>query len=290
MDDLKVMAEGGVEEQLLEPKETTDHTGKRWLKVGAGLLVVGVAIHFLLKVFLLVLLSENFLEFLDWCGNNPWLGAFLYSLIFSLGAVLCLPEIALAAVSGYLFPYYLAFLATWVGGVVGASLSFLIGRYVRTGCTKCLFKGKSKFLEELNNVIVRRRWKGVLLVRLPYIPFVLVNYGLATTTISYSDYLWPTVVGLAPGSALFTYIGMSVKSIKSVLDGSESLGTLPIVLSIVGFLFFTGMFIYVGYLAKKSIKARSHSDSEDSLCSDEDPSRPLIKKLSAGNSFRETVG
>ena len=68
------MAEGGVEEQLLEPKETTDHTGKRWLKVGAGLLVVGVAIHFLLKF----LLSENFLEFLDWCGNNPWLGAFLY--------------------------------------------------------------------------------------------------------------------------------------------------------------------------------------------------------------------
>ena len=64
MDDLKVMAEGGVDEQLLEPKETTDHTGKRWLKVGAGLLVVGVAIHFLLKVFLLVLLSENFLEFL----------------------------------------------------------------------------------------------------------------------------------------------------------------------------------------------------------------------------------
>ena len=89
------------------------------------------------------------------------------------------------------------------------------------------------------------------------------------------------MVGLAPGSALFTYIGMSVKSIKSVLDGSESLGTLPIVLSIVGFLFFTGMFIYVGYLAKKSIKARSHSDSEDSLCSDEDPSWPLIKKLSA---------
>ena len=73
MDDLKVMAEGEVEEQLLEPKETTDHTGKRWLKVGAGLLVVGVAIHFLLKVFLLVLLSENFWNF--WIGAGTTRGS-----------------------------------------------------------------------------------------------------------------------------------------------------------------------------------------------------------------------
>ena len=95
------------------------------------------------------MLSDEFVTFLHWCGNHPYFGAFLYSLIFSVGAVLCLPEIALAAVSGYLFPYHLAFLATWAGGVLGASLSFLCGRYVLRGCTKCLFKGKSDFLEEL---------------------------------------------------------------------------------------------------------------------------------------------
>ena len=50
-----------------------------------------------------LVLSDNFLAFLTWCGNNQELGAFLYSLIFAVGAVLCLPEIALAAVSGFLF-------------------------------------------------------------------------------------------------------------------------------------------------------------------------------------------
>lgn len=254
----------------------------RWCKYGACLAVVVVVAHFLLKLLMLVMLSDNFLIFLNWCGSNPGLGALLYSLIFSVCAVLCLPEIALAAVSGYLFPYYLAFLATWVGGVIGASASFFLGRYVFRDCTTCLLKGKSKFLEELNTVIVQKRWKGVLLVRLPYIPFVLVNYGLATTTISFSDYFWSTVVGLAPGSALFTYIGMSVKSIKDVLDGSESLGVLPIVLSVIGFLFFTSIFLYVGYIAKKNIQSRSrnNSDSISSQSIEEDnPSRPLMSNL-----------
>ena len=256
---------------------------KWWCKLGAGLVVVVFAVHFLIKLLLVLVLSDNFLAFLTWCGNNQELGAFLYSLIFAVGAVLCLPEIALAAVSGFLFPYYLAFFATWVGGVVGACLSFLVGRYVLRGCTSRMMKGKNEFLEELNSVIVRRGWKGVLLVRLPYIPFVIVNYGLATTSISFYDYLWPTVVGLAPGSALFTYIGMSVKNIKDVLDGSESLGTLPIVLSAVGFLLFTTLFLYVGYLAKKSLKDRSrdNSDAADGQSSDDDPSQPLVRKPAA---------
>ena len=75
--------------------------------------MVVVVVHFLLKMLILLMLSDDFLAFLNWCGKNPGLGAFLYALIFSVGAVLCLPEIALAAVSGYLFPYYLAFFATW---------------------------------------------------------------------------------------------------------------------------------------------------------------------------------
>ena len=150
------------------------------------------------------------------------------------------------------------------------------GRYVLRGCTSQILKNKSEFLEELNNVIVSRGWKGVLLVRLPYIPFVIVNYGLSTTSISFSDYVWPTILGLAPGSALFTYIGMSIKSVKGVIDGSESLGTIPLVLSIAGFIFFTIVFLYVGYLARKSMKSRSASKANLDKPSEDDPSQPLV--------------
>ena len=264
--------------ELFLLKKESDEGSKlqRCSKTGFGLLVVIFAIYFLLKWGSLLLLSDEFLAFLTWCRKNPQLGAFFYSLFFCISAVLCLPEIALAAVSGFLFPYYLAFLATWFGGVFGACLAFFAGRYVLRGCTSQILKNKSEFLEELNNVIVSSGWKGVLLVRLPYIPFVIVNYGLSTTSISFSDYVWPTVLGLAPGSALFTYIGMSIKSVKGVIDGSESLGTIPLVLSIAGFIFFTIVFLYVGYLARKSMKSRSASKANLDKPSEDDPSQPLV--------------
>ena len=61
---------------------------KWWCKLGAGLVVVVFAVHFLIKLLLVLVLSDNFLAFLTWCGNNQELGAFLYSLIFAVGAVL----------------------------------------------------------------------------------------------------------------------------------------------------------------------------------------------------------
>ena len=257
--------DGTEEDSLLRTNDTPNESGWafQWKKSCCFVGIIGLVV-LAVKVLLILFTTENFqnyfLETLNWCKTNPQLGSLIYSLIFSLGAVLCLPEIGLAAVSGYLFPYYLAFITTWIGGLLGACLSFFLGRYLCRDLVRKILLKKNNFLKELDLVIKKGRWAGILLLRIPYVPFVLVNYGLSTTSISFEDYFWPTVVGIMPGSALFTYVGMSLKSLKGVFDGTESLGPIPVVISVCGIFVFVLIFLYAASLAKKNLKKDNSLD------------------------------
>ena len=123
------------DESLLQKSDTPNESrwSFKWKKICCFVGIVGLVV-LAVKLLLILFMTENFQHYflgtLNWCKTNPLVGSLIYSLIFSIGAVLCLPEIGLAAVSGYLFPYYLAFIATWIGGLLGACLSFLLGRYL----------------------------------------------------------------------------------------------------------------------------------------------------------------
>ena len=57
----------------------------------------------------------------------------------------------------------------------------------------------------------------VLLTRLsPISPFIILNYLLSVTRVSFRDYLLGSLIGMIPGTVLFVYIGAGLRSLADV--------------------------------------------------------------------------
>lgn len=219
-----------------------------------------------LFAFTIPSLRNNTLDFLDWARAHVAEGALAYGAFFTVGVVICFPEIMLAAAAGYTFPFYAAFLATWIGGSIGSVAAFLLGRsgLQSTVQSMCLKNEKhGDFLVNLDRVIAERGWRLVLIVRLPYIPFVYVNYLLATSKLAFKDYLWPTVVGIIPGSLLFTWIGRTIRNLKAVLDGKESLGAGAVAATCVGLVVSLLAFGYAAVIARRAVREEQRGEEEE---------------------------
>ena len=204
---------------------------------------------------------EGYLLALEWCAQNSFLGAFIYALIFAVGAPLCFPMTLLAAASGYAFPYWLAVLATWLGGVLGAAVVYLVAHRLlrRTVEESCV--NRSLFLRRLVLYVRSKGWQGVLLMRLPYIPFVTMNYVLSIGGISFKHYLLATAAGILPGSALFTYVGHSIKDIAAVVNGTEALSPIVVATTAGSSTLLTGLFIAMVVVVRRRMVA--HADMMD---------------------------
>ena len=111
----------------------TDENGHRKCKTGDVARVVGLCLLLCMGTVLLSIppVRDGALSLLNWLHDHQTEGGALYVIIFTVGVVLCFPEIALAVASGYVFPFGVAAALTWLGSVVGALLAFFLGRY---GC------------------------------------------------------------------------------------------------------------------------------------------------------------
>ena len=73
------------------------------------------------------------ISLVDWMQDHQLVGGFAYVGVFAVGASLCFPEVALAIGAGASFSFPVALLTTWVGGVLGSLIAFLVGRHCIRG-------------------------------------------------------------------------------------------------------------------------------------------------------------
>ena len=112
-------------------------------------------------------------SFVEWARANTAEGLAAYTVFFSLGAVVCFPEVMLAAVAGYVFPLGWATLAVWAGSLVGSGIAFQVGRVLfKDKIRRCVQKRGSSTLRKLDAAFEEEGWKMVFIIRLPYIPLV----------------------------------------------------------------------------------------------------------------------
>ena len=75
---------------------------------------------------------------------------------------------------------------------------------------------------KLDRAIADDGWQVVVLMRLsPIVPFNLQNYALGVTAIPFLQYLTATLIGIAPGIAIYVYFGIFGKGLgngPSVFD------------------------------------------------------------------------
>lgn len=129
-----------------------------------------------------------------------------FIVFFNLATLICVPASLLAIQAGFVFGWGWGSLYVLVGAIVGATLAFLVGRYLTQQWVWQKVQANVRF-HAIAQAVAQEGWKIVLLTRLsPIFPFNLTNYAFGVTKISLRHYVLGSL-GILPGTVLYTYMG-----------------------------------------------------------------------------------
>jgi uncharacterized membrane protein YdjX (TVP38/TMEM64 family) len=136
-------------------------------------------------------------------------GPELFILIYTLG-VLWLPATPFNAAGAFIFGKVTGTFCNVLGATLGATLSFVLGRYFLRDFAKGLLFGK---LRELDRKAEKHGFAIVFYLRIVWFPFIFLNYGAGATRIRFGDYFWATFLGTMPAIVIASYFFGSLKDI-----------------------------------------------------------------------------
>lgn len=184
--------------------------GKRGRFGIAALIVVGVAIYIVIsrvyggdKQAIMEGFHDLFTKMGIWAMPT-------YVIIHTITLALCLPyAVFFEAGAALLFGFFRGVLCVFSAKMLGASLSFWLGRALfRSSSSAMAWVQRNKYFHILSKGVARDGWRFVLLARFSPVPSYVINYGLAATDVRFFvDFLIPTVVGCIPMILQNTSIG-----------------------------------------------------------------------------------
>jgi len=186
------------------------------LKYGGIVVVAAAAI---IGVRQLVDLQGLLIGILSWIEGLGFWGLVAFAAIYATGTVLFAPGLPLTLGAGFLFGVKQGIPVAAIGATLGATLAFLIGRYIARGWVNRQIEGRRNF-QAIDRAIAEEGWRMVLLARLsPIFPFNLLNYALGLTQVSLPAYFFPTLFGILPAMVVYVYIGSLTQDLAAVAAG-----------------------------------------------------------------------
>jgi uncharacterized membrane protein YdjX (TVP38/TMEM64 family)/rhodanese-related sulfurtransferase len=154
----------------------------------------------------------------DWVTDAGAWAPLLFIAVYAVAAVLFLPGSLLTLAGGALFGPLLGTLYNLTGATLGATLAFLVARYLASEWVAGKSAGR---LKQLINGVESEGWRFVAFTRLvPLFPFNLLNYALGLTRIRLWHYVLATYVCMLPGAFAYTYLGYAG---REAVAGGEGL-------------------------------------------------------------------
>jgi uncharacterized membrane protein YdjX (TVP38/TMEM64 family)/rhodanese-related sulfurtransferase/sulfur relay (sulfurtransferase) complex TusBCD TusD component (DsrE family) len=171
----------------------------------------------------------------SWVKNAGSLGPLLYIALYASATVLFLPGSLLTLAGGALFGPAWGTLYSLTGATLGATLAFLVARYLAQEWVRQRTGG---ILKKLLDGVNAEGWKFVAFVRLvPLFPFNLLNYALGLTRIGLVAYIGASFVFMFPGALAYTYLGYAGREAIAGGEGLIQKGLLALaLLALVAFL------------------------------------------------------
>jgi uncharacterized membrane protein YdjX (TVP38/TMEM64 family) len=161
-------------------------------------------------------------NFNDWIGQMGVAGILIFVGVYAVATVLLAPGSILTIGAGFAFGLWKGFVAVSAGATLGASLAFLVARFVAREKIEAIAQRNEKF-QRIDNAIGEQGAKLVFLLRLsPVIPFNLSNYFYGLTGVKFWPYVLASWIGMVPGTFLYVYIGTAGKAAISATAGGEA--------------------------------------------------------------------
>ena len=190
---------------------------------------------------------------LQWVDSLGAVGAIAFILIYIIATVAFFPGSILTLGAGVVFGVALGSIYVFIGATLGATLAFLVGRYLARGWISKKIEDNQRF-KAIDEAVGKEGLKIVLLTRLsPVFPFNLLNYGLGITGVSLKDYFIGSV-GMIPGTIMYVYIGSLAGSIATIGSANQPNNpTITWAIRIIGFIATVAVTLYVTKVARKAL-------------------------------------
>ncbi|NOR26236.1 MAG: pyridine nucleotide-disulfide oxidoreductase [Desulforhopalus sp.] len=197
-------------------------------KIIIVLVIIGAVIGFFVFDLNQLLTLENIkshqAEFQQWRDSAPVLVSLLFFTAYVLITALSLPGAAIMTLAaGGLFGLVWAFVIVSFASTIGATLAFLVSRYLLRDSVQKRFGDR---LGPINKGIEREGAFYLFTLRLvPIFPFFLINILMGLTPIKTFTYYWVSQLGMLAGTVVYVNAGTQLAKIEG-LSGILSPGLL----------------------------------------------------------------
>ena len=136
-------------------------------------------------------------------------GPVVYVLIWMAAPPLFLPGLPIGLAGGIVFGPFWGVIYTIFGSTAGATLAFLVARYLARDWVGEKLAGTR--LATLDDKVGQQGWKVVALTRLvPLFPYNLLNYAFGLTKISLTAYVLTTFFFMLPMTVAIIYFSANI--------------------------------------------------------------------------------
>ena len=141
----------------------------------------------------------------------------LFFAFYVVATALSLPMATLLTLAaGAIFGFTKGLLLVSFASTLGASLAFLIARYIARNWIQ------KRYSQTLENINLKIKEEGALylffLRMVPLFPFALVNVVMAITPVRLRTYYWVSQLGMLPATIVYVNAGVQLASIQSTSD------------------------------------------------------------------------
>ena len=172
-------------------------------------LCAGLAAFFIFRLdryLSLSALADHRAALLGWVKEQGVLAPIIFTAVYAAAVATSVPGgLVLTVAGGFLFGTVLGAICAVVGATIGATAVFLAARTalagplrVRAGPT--LRRMEAGFQKDAASYMLHLRL-------VPIYPFWLVNLVPALLGVPFTTYLWTTLAGIIPGSAVYASVG-----------------------------------------------------------------------------------
>src|SRR5262249_1277584 len=192
-------------------------------------------------------------DFIQWVKGAGPAGGALYAVVYVAGTALFFPGLPLTLGAGFIYGAVIGTLVVSPASVAGASVAFLIARYLARDWVARRLKTYPQ-AAAIDRAIAKNGFKVVVLLRLqPVIPFNMLNYALGLSDIGLRDYALASWIGMLPATILYVYLGSVMGDVTDLVRGRPDSGMAGRVLLWGGLIAMVAMVWWLGRAARRAL-------------------------------------
>ena len=157
------------------------------------------------------------------------LGPVFYIVIYALRPLIFFPATVLTLLGGFLFGP-IGILWTIIGSNASALVAYTVGRYFGSGVLEG--EEETNVIQKYTQRMRQNSFETVLIMRLLFLPYDLVNYAAGFLKIKWQPFILATAIGSIPGTISFVLLAGSFGTLDELVAGDFQVNPLTLIFSV----------------------------------------------------------